>query len=300
MTFMKKIFLRATFVVLILFQSALSPKVIVWDLGYVCLAPGKFTMAWSIGLPSLIYHKVTGGGDVKKKMFDFLTDTFGKQQPINPKDPQNQWTYVMGDGFILPEIWCEHMKGKYTGAEILEKSYPYLETYFTSTSERNLIKSLMQHVFDPKKFSEHMHPIEETIQLMNDLMQQGDTTCMILSNFAMDAFTEMHNKPESQALFKHINKDHLIVSGDVGMLKPHQDIYEYLKEKLIAHDSRFADQSFLARECIFIDDQIENIIAARKQGITSYHFDGNHQKLRIALVLGRFLTQNPQPLGSKP
>lgn len=252
-------------------------------------------MAWSIGLTSLIYHKITGGGDVKKKMFDFLTDTFGKQIPYDASNPE----YVMGDGFVLPEIWCEHMRGNCSGKDILTKSQQHLKKYFPSQSERRLVRRLMQHVFDPQTFAEHMHPMDETAKLINELSLTGETTHMVLSNFATDAFEAIHKKESSQAIFKHIPKENLIVSGYVGMLKPHANIYEHLKTKLIEQDSRFADPGFLAQECIFIDDQIENIIAARKQGITAYHFDGNHQKLRTSLILDGFLTATLAPLGSK-
>lgn len=282
--FTKKIFLRTTIVVLALVHATALPKVIVWDLGYVCFAPKKFKMAWSIGLTSLIYHKLTGGGDVKKKMFDFLTDTFGKQLPNDPNNPE----YVMGDGFVLPEIWCEHMKGKCSGADILEKSRPHLRTYFSSKSERNLIRRLMRHVFDPQTFALHMHPIDETAQLLKKITSTG-TTCMVLSNFAADAFEALYNKKESNAIFKHIPKENFIVSGYVGMLKPHANIYEYLKTKLIEKDNHFADPVYLAQECIFIDDQVENVIAARKCGITAYLFDGDVPKLTAELTTLGFL-----------
>jgi FMN phosphatase YigB (HAD superfamily) len=295
MTFTKKIFLRAAAAVLMLFQAPLLPKVIVWDLGYVCFAPTKFKMAWSIGLPSLIYHKLTGGGDVKQKMFDFLTDTFGKQIP---HDPHNH-DYVMGDGLVLPKIYCEHMKGNCSGAELLEKSRQPLRTYFSSKSERKLIRRLMKHVFDPKTFAQYMCPIDETAQLLEKIATTTDTTCMVLSNFATDAFEAIYAKEESQAIFKHIPQENIIVSGYVGMLKPHANIYEYLKTKLIEKDSRFANPAYLAKECIFIDDQIENIIAARKAGIAAYHFDGDHQKLSAALILDGFLTTTQAPLRSK-
>ena len=294
MTFTKKTFLRATTAVLILFQAPLLPKVIVWDLGYVCFAPKKLKMAWSIGLPSLVYHKLTGGGDVKKKMFDFLTDTFGQQIPHDLNNPD----YVTGDGFVLPEIWCEHMRGTCSGKDILEKSRKPLKKYFSSKSERRLIRSLMQHVFDPHIFAEHMHPIDETAQLIEKITSTSDTTCMVLSNFATDAFEALYAKEESQAIFKHIPQGNYIVSGHVGMLKPHTNIYEYLKTKLIENDSRFANASFLAKECIFIDDQIENIIAARKCGITAYHFDGDTAKLTMELKKAGFL-ETKQPLRSK-
>jgi FMN phosphatase YigB (HAD superfamily) len=273
--------------------------VIVWDLGYVCFAPKKLNMAWSIGLPSLIYHKITGGGDIKKKMFDFLTKTFGKQDPINPNDPKRSWTYVMGDGFILPKIWCDHMKGALSGKEVLEQAYPKMESYFTCESERNLVKSLMEHIFNPETFAQHMYPIDETAKLMKELMSDGSNSCMVLSNFGSDAFDAIYNNENSEPIFKHVPPENIIVSGHVGMLKPHANIYEHLKNKLIAQDERFADAQFLEKECIFIDDQIENVIAARMAGITTYHFDGDSKELRKKLKKRGFLPETSDKIRSR-
>jgi HAD superfamily hydrolase (TIGR01509 family) len=67
--------------------------------------------------------------------------------------------------------------------------------------------------------------------------------------------------------------DGLVISGEVGMVKPNADIYRYLL------DTYKLDPA----ECIFIDDRDDNIEAGEKLGIKGYLFDGSAEKLRSYL-----------------
>ena len=263
----------------------LLSKVIVFDLGGVCFETSKTGMAREVNALGLLFNKMAGG-DPQARMFEFLNETFGHQVPTNPDEAQDFWLYATGHGMTLPEIWCENMRGTCSSQELLERSEPHFETFFESSRELKLIKGLMQAIFDPEIIAKHMYPIKKGAKLVADVAQKEGNTCMVLSNFAADAFDALYAKKESQKIFKHIAQENLIVSGHIGLMKPHADIYEYLKAKLIAMDERFADPVFLKQECIFIDDQIENIIAARKCGITALWLsDGDYKKLRHELTV---------------
>ena len=56
---------------------------------------------------------------------------------------------------------------------------------------------------------------------------------------------------------------HKIVSGDVGIRKPNPQIYEFTLSKINKNP----------RECIFVDDNIANIITAQELGISSVLFN---------------------------
>lgn len=273
----------------------LLSKVVVFDLGGVCFETSKSGMAREVNAMDLLFNKMTGG-DPQARMFEFLNTMFGVQPPVNPDDDEQTWRYAMGHGMPLPEIWCENMRGTCSSPELLERAEPHFATFFDSSREHKRIKGLMQAIFDPEILAKHMYPIQKGAKLVADVAQKagntcaGNTcagnTCMVLSNFAADAFDALYEKKESQKIFKHIAPENLIVSGHIGLMKPHADIYEYLKAKLIAMDARFADPVFLTQECIFIDDQIENIIAARKCGITALWLsDGDYKKLRHELTV---------------
>ncbi len=61
------------------------------------------------------------------------------------------------------------------------------------------------------------------------------------------------------------NFDGYVFSGVVKMHKPNADIFKYAIEKF----------GIKAKDCIFIDDNKENINTAKSLGIASFLFDGN-------------------------
>lgn len=66
------------------------------------------------------------------------------------------------------------------------------------------------------------------------------------------------------------NFDGLVISGDVKMIKPDKEIYEYLLNEF----------DLKANECIFIDDRKENTDAAINCGLNAYTFNGDVRKLK--------------------
>lgn len=63
----------------------------------------------------------------------------------------------------------------------------------------------------------------------------------------------------------------LFLSYQIGVRKPHPDIYRYVLQKLNADGD----------QCFFIDDLPQNVIAARKFDINAYHFiPENHDAVR--------------------
>ncbi len=66
--------------------------------------------------------------------------------------------------------------------------------------------------------------------------------------------------------------DDIVVSGDVGLLKPDPRIYQLLIARNKLNPSR----------AIFIDDRLENVQAAEAVGLQGHHFQGA-ESLRFAL-----------------
>ena len=86
----------------------------------------------------------------------------------------------------------------------------------------------------------------------------------LLSNFNKRLRGELHLAP-SLLLF-----DGLVISGEVGLVKPDVAIYKYLLDTY----------GLKAEECLFVDDRPDNIEAGEKAGIKGYLFDGDAEKLR--------------------
>lgn len=178
------------------------------------------------------------------------------------------------------------MAGLLSGAQVIEQTHAVIDDYFADGREKRIIKNFISTVFNPIKLADNMRPITQGVALVNDCAARSQNTIMILSNFGTDSFDALYNKEDSRAVFDHIkDKEHLMISGAMGLIKPDPAIYAEVKRRLVAFDSRFSDPHYLVMNCIFIDDQIENVIGARQAGITALLADGNDAKLREELAI---------------
>ena len=92
----------------------------------------------------------------------------------------------------------------------------------------------------------------------------------LLSNYPRDLF-KMH---EEHGCFPFADSvDGRVVSGFVKMVKPNEDIYEYLMDKF----------SLKADECVFIDDREDNVKAAVRLGMKGIVFQ-SYEQAREALA----------------
>lgn len=86
----------------------------------------------------------------------------------------------------------------------------------------------------------------------------------LLSNYPRDLF-KMH---EESGCFPFADSvDGRVVSGFVKMVKPNEDIYEYLVDKF----------ALKAEECVFIDDREDNVETARRLGMKGIVFESYEQ-----------------------
>lgn len=86
----------------------------------------------------------------------------------------------------------------------------------------------------------------------------------LLSNYPRDLF-KMH---EDSGCFPFADSvDGRVVSGFVKMVKPNEDIYEYLVDKF----------ALKADECVFIDDREDNVETARRLGMKGIVFQNYEQ-----------------------
>ncbi len=96
----------------------------------------------------------------------------------------------------------------------------------------------------------------------------------LLSNYPEKMF-ERHSSEK----FSFMDSvDGKIVSGMVKLRKPEKEIYELLLDTF----------GLKAEECVFIDDRIENVEAARNSGLKAIHFD---EYENVCAKLEAFLTE---------
>ena len=117
---------------------------------------------------------------------------------------------------------------------------------------------------------EHLPLIDGMADIVRDIKKSGGKL-YLLSNVSIGFAEQYHCVEKFRELFSHF--DGLVFSGPLGIVKPSAEIFHHVLDKF---DIR-------AEESIFIDDSAINIAGAKAVGIHTYHFDGDAQKLRLAL-----------------
>ena len=108
--------------------------------------------------------------------------------------------------------------------------------------------------------------IDEMIDIIKKIKEKGGKL-FLLSNISIGFAENYKNVTELKELFDLF--DGLVFSGPIGIVKPNAEIFKHLLQK---YDLK-------AEECIFIDDNKNNISCAQIVGITGYLFDGDAKAL---------------------
>jgi len=99
-------------------------------------------------------------------------------------------------------------------------------------------------------------PITATIEIVQRLKQAGRSVYG-LSNWSSETFPIIRQKYDFFDIL-----DGYLLSGDVNLVKPDPAIYQHLLDKI----------GRSAQECVFIDDSLINIEAARRLGFACIHY----------------------------
>ena len=123
---------------------------------------------------------------------------------------------------------------------------------------------LIQDIMESQK------PISGSIDLLKKLQTLGLNLYSITDN--IKELIEYH-KQHSE--FPHYFKD-IVVSADLGILKPNPKIYQYLIDK----------HNIIPSESVFIDDIIENVNGAISVGMNAFQFIDTNQCDQELIKLG--------------
>jgi 2-haloacid dehalogenase len=104
-------------------------------------------------------------------------------------------------------------------------------------------------------------PIQPTVEILEELKEAG-YPLYALSNWSAETFRRIRHQHAFLEWF-----DTIVLSGDVGYIKPDPRIYQALLTKI----GRKAD------ECLFIDDLEANIVAARQLGLRTILYESPNQ-----------------------
>ncbi len=112
--------------------------------------------------------------------------------------------------------------------------------------------------------------LSETVELMKRLKEAGYSVYG-LSNWSAETFPLVREKYEFFNLL-----DDIILSGEVGAIKPEPEIFEIALERI----------GRAAQECLFIDDAPANIEQAQKMGFATVLFESPEQLEKELYRLG--------------
>ncbi len=110
-------------------------------------------------------------------------------------------------------------------------------------------------------------------ELLKEIKANGGKL-YLLSNISKGFAENYKNVPEISEILNLF--DGLVFSGPIGIVKPNKEIFEHLLLKY----------NLGPEECVFIDDNKNNINGAKNVGINAILFDGDVSRLKLKLLKG--------------
>lgn len=243
-------------------------KAIIWDLNGTLIGVDEWKSMRQIGLSSFLKFIMFDRQDprklktnLKKEAFNFLNSIYQSKAKANCLTP---------DGDKMPDLMVDWQKGIIDGHDalnLIELSIndPRCAHCFKSETHKNLIGKISRIMFNPKKLASKIYNIKPMVKLLKEVALQKNQNgkfkykLYVLSNFDNLTFNEFIKTHEAQKVFRYFYKENVVISAHVGLVKPQPEIYAYFLNKY----------NLKPQNCIFIDDQKENIDAAQKIGIKS-------------------------------
>lgn len=165
-------------------------------------------------------------------------------------------------GDPVPLIIVEFLAGRLSSSQAADTALEGVENWGrknkVSVQDLEQIKRKLRTFFDPRSYLTCMKPVTEGVELLE---LTASHQLYILSNWDTDSFKLLYEKYES-TVFSYFKKGRIVISGDAGYVKPQAGIYDYFLDKYRSDP----------HSCFFIDDQPENLAAAKAYGIEGIQF----------------------------
>lgn len=229
-----------------------TKKVVIFDLDGVLFKENKPAFAKKIGISELAKYTIKNWTTPETMCFDTL-ESISKQEGIQHEIP------LTHRGRTMPCCIMEWQLGKKSHIQVRKELADHIDllatkNHFKNDQEKNLTKRILDISLNPEHLAELTSPVPSMVQLAKQLKANG-YRLYLLSNLAREHYEILQkNHPDIAQLF-----DGIVISAHVNMLKPHKKIYEHV----LRH------YNLNAQECIFIDNQQENVDAAQACGIDS-------------------------------
>lgn len=258
-----------------------SQTTIIFDLGGVLFGQSRAGFIRSLGIGTLVTYSVFD----RKAPWKFgthLQDIIFAvcERMESPSGSYGKATYTT-KGVELPTILCAYQAGIVTSKQVLDQLPGVLarcreEGFFSSYRQELLVKRAIEGIFDAQLIAKYIYPLKPNIELLKELslIKNPDGSkkyrIMVLSNWDKESFEQVKKRFARQFAYF----DQVIISGAIGIIKPNAAAFGYVLKTYGLHP----------QECIFIDDQPENIVAALSCGIEAAIQYKNINQLRYELT----------------
>lgn len=225
-------------------------KNIIFDLIGVLFALDTYALFRNMGVASVLRYMVSHRKNPFTIAYAVLHDMHRREE--------HDYCVIKYKNNTMPRCITEWQSGIKTNKQALAEIEHYIYTpeashLFKNDYEREIVKKIILAIFNATSLTAYMRPIVPNVLLIKDLKEHTDHRLYLLSNFDAQAIESLATSyPDFFALF-----DGVIVSGQVGHLKPYPEIYRHL---LQAYELQ-------PEESLFIDDQYENVEGAQHVGI---------------------------------
>jgi HAD superfamily hydrolase (TIGR01509 family) len=166
----------------------------------------------------------------------------------------------------LPLVYRWWHEGKISNDDLVTDFKIKIEKSNLPQAKKQLYKKIAEF-YGKDKLIELTKISHKAIRTIKQLQENGHEI-FIVSNWDKDTFGDLYNKFKD--FFNTINPNNLIISGQIGLIKPDTAIFDYIKNKFKISESQMS-------ECWFIDDRPENIESAAKEGFKTIKHENWHK-----------------------
>lgn len=246
---------KLIFLIFFIATNVLGQSVIILDLGGVVFKEPEFYVYEN--LPVAIKNTIP---ESYKNRRTFLR-TFDFANLIAQDDLKKKWLFGSVNGADVAQLIADHIDN------------PEFASFFESEHERLLIKYGAHMMLDPEKIAVWSKPNSAAVNFIQRCQAQG-LRILVLSNWDPISFKWLVQTHRN--IFGLIKEEDLFIPASIGCAKPEPEAYQ----KMLNH------AGINPKNCIFIDDNKNNVLSAQKCGITSIlHIDWTSTESQIKDLL---------------
>lgn len=257
---------------------SINARVIIFDLNGVLITENKSAIASEIGYSYIIKYCI---GHMKIPHIRQLM--YKTLEQIDGAQTSSELVFDDKDTSPLPQVMVELEKGQITYQKIMLRlanlaCVPSYQKIFISRWEQWFIERVIRVALDPVNLAQCVKIIPKGLALVKKCAEARDASgnlkneLYILSNMDPQSFELI--KIYKKELFCNFKPQNIYISGYMGRVKPEKAIYETMLK----------ESGNSAQDCVFIDDQKENVEAAAACGLHALHLQhANYKALEIEL-----------------